>query len=131
MHVNDDRQAGFFLWETILLSIFLLAMAAAAGMYMRAAQLQSIAAAEGRADYLARAQMSYAQAVLDRDGRLPAQMDYLGDAQDLTLNGIVYVLRGEAVSDERGLWQLAVEISWEAKGRAGMQEYKRCLARHK
>ena len=128
--MNDDRQAGFFLWETILLSVFLLAMAATAGLYMRAAQLQSITAAEGRADYLARAQITYAQAVLDRDGRLPMQMGYLGDAQDLTLNGIVYLLRGEAVSDEQGLWQLEVEISWEANGRTGKQEYKRCLARH-
>lgn len=128
--MNDDRQAGFFLWETILLSVFLLAMAAAAGMYMRAAQLQSLSAAEGRADYLARAQISYAQAFLDRDGYLPKQMDYLGDAQDLELNGIVYVLQGEAVSDERGLWQLAIAVFWEANGRTGKQEYKRCLARH-
>ena len=64
--MQANKQAGFFLWETILLSIVLLAMTAATGMYMRAAQLQSVSAVEGRADYLARAQISYAQAVLDK-----------------------------------------------------------------
>ena len=129
--MQANKQAGFFLWEAILLSIVLLGMAAAAGMYMRAAQLQSVSAAEGRADYLARAQISYAQAVLDKEGRLPQRMGYLGDRQDLEQDGITYNLSGEAAADDDGLWELQVEVSWEANGREGKQEYRRCLAVHK
>ena len=129
--MQANKQAGFFLWETILLSIVLLAMTAAAGMYMRAAQLQLVSAVEGRADYLARAQISYAQAVLDKEGRLPQQMDYLGDKQDLQQDGIAYNLSGEAAVDDDGLWTLQVKVSWETNGKAGEQEYKRCLAAHK
>ena len=129
--MKDNRQAGFFLWETVLLSTLLLTMAAAAGMYMRAAQLQSADAVEGRADYLARAQISYAQAQLDKEGQLPQWMDYWGDAQDLHLNGTDYKLNGEAEVDERGIWQLQVEVSWETNGRQGKQTYKRCLAKHR
>ena len=129
--MQANKQAGFFLWETILLSIVLLAMTAAAGMYMRAAQLQSVSAVEGRADYLARAQISYAQAVLDKEGRLPQQMDYLGDKQDLQQDGIAYNLSGEAAADDDGLWELQFKVSWEANDRTGEQEYKRCLAAHK
>ena len=129
--MQANKQAGFFLWETILLSIVLLAMTAAAGMYIRAAQLQAVSAVEGRADYLARAQISYAQAVLDKEGRLPQQMDYLGDKQDLQQDGIAYNLSGEAAVDDDGLWTLQVKVSWETNGKAGEQEYKRCLAAHK
>lgn len=129
--MKNNKQEGFFLLETILLSMLLLAMAASAGMYMRAAQLKYAVAIEGRADYLARAQISYAQAVLDKEGRLPQRMDYWGDKHDLQLNGINYQLNGEAAADDKGLWQLQVEVSWEANGRQGKQEYKRCLAKHK
>lgn len=129
MQVN--KQAGFFLWETILLSIVLLAMTAATGMYMRAAHLQSVSAVEGRADYLARAQISYAQAMLDKEGCLPQRIDYLGDNQDLQQDGIAYNLSGEAAVDDDGLWTLQVKVSWETNGKAGEQEYKRCLAAHR
>ncbi len=129
--MQANKQAGFFLWETILLSIVLLAMTAAAGMYMRAAQLQAVSAVEGRADYLARAQISYAQAVLDKEGSLPQQMDYLGDQQDLQQDGIVYNISGEAAADDDGLWMLQVKVSWETNGKAGEQEYKRSLSAHK
>ena len=129
--MQANKQAGFFLWETILLSIVLLAMTAATGMYMRAAHLQSVSAVEGRADYLARAQISYAQAMLDKEGGLPQRMDYLGDKQDLQQDGIAYNLSGEAAVDDDGLWTLQVKVSWETNGKAGEQEYKRCLAAHK
>ncbi|WP_026765933.1 hypothetical protein [Selenomonas ruminantium] len=129
--MNRDKQAGFFLWETILLSLFVLTMAAAAGLYVRVAQLQGAAAAEVRADYLARAQISYSQAVLDKDGYLPTQMAYWGDAQDLVQNDTEYMVSGEAAADDKGLWQLLVTVTWEANGRTGRQEYRRCLARHK
>ena len=129
--MQENKQAGFFLWETILLSIVLLAMTAAAGTYMRAAQLQSVSAVEGRADYLARAQISYAQAMLDKEGGLPQRIDYLGDKQDLQQDGIAYNLSGEAAVDDDGLWTLQVKVSWETNGKAGEQEYKRCLAAHK
>ena len=129
--MQANKQAGFFLWETILLSIVLLAMTAAAGMYMRAAQLQAVSAVEGRADYLARAQISYAQAALDKEGSLPQQMDYLGGQQDLQQNGIVYNISGEAAADDDGLWMLQVKVSWETNGKAGEQEYKRSLSAHK
>ena len=129
--MQANKQAGFFLWETILLSIVLLAMTAATGMYMRAAHLQSVSAVEGRADYLARAQISYAQAMLDKEGGLPQRIDYLGDKQDLQQDGIAYNLSGEAAVDDDGLWTLQVKVSWETNGKAGEQEYKRCLAAHK
>ena len=129
--MQANKQAGFFLWETILLSIVLLAMTAATGMYMRAAHLQSVSAVEGRADYLARAQISYAQAMLDKEGGLPQRMDYLGDKQDLQQDGIAYNLSGEAAVDDDGLWTLQVKVSWETNGKAGEQEYKRCLAAHR
>lgn len=129
--MQANKQAGFFLWETILLSIVLLAMTAATGMYMRAAHLQSVSAVEGRADYLARAQISYAQAMLDKEGCLPQRMDYLGDKQDLQQDGIAYNLSGEAAVDDDGLWTLQVKVSWETNGKAGEQEYKRCLAAHR
>ena len=129
--MQANKQAGFFLWETILLSIVLLAMTAATGMYMRAAHLQSVSAVEGRADYLARAQISYAQAMLDKEKCLPQRMDYLGDKQDLQQDGIAYNLSGEAAVDDDGLWTLQVKVSWETNGKAGEQEYKRCLAAHK
>ena len=129
--MQANKQAGFFLWETILLSIVLLAMTAATGMYMRAAHLQSVSAVEGRADYLARAQISYAQAMLDKEKCLPQRMDYLGDKQDLQQDGIAYNLSGEAAADDDGLWTLQVKVSWETNGKAGEQEYKRCLAAHK
>jgi len=129
--MNRDKQAGFFLWETILLSLFVLTMAAAAGLYVRAAQLQGAAAAEVRADYLARAQISYSQAVLDKDGYLPTQMAYWGDAQDLVQNGTEYMVSGEAAADDKGLWQLLVTVTWEANGQTRRQEYRRCLAKHK
>lgn len=129
--MQANKQAGFFLWETILLSIVLLAMTAAAGMYMRAALLQSISAVEGCADYLAQAQIAYAQALLDKEGCLPQHMDYLGDKQDLQQNGIAYNLNGKAVADDDGLWELQFKVSWTANGRQGEQEYKRCLSAHK
>ena len=129
--MQANKQAGFFLWETILLSIVLLAMTAATGMYMRAAHLQSVSAVEGRADYLARAQISYAQAMLDKDGGLPLRIDYLGDKQALQQDGIAYNLSGEAAVDDDGLWTLQVKVSWETNGKAGEQEYKRCLAAHR
>ena len=129
--MQANKQAGFFLWETILLSIVLLAMTAATGMYMRATHLQSVSAVEGRADYLARAQISYAQAMLDKEGGLPQRIDYLGDKQDLQQDGIAYNLSGEAAVDDDGLWTLQVKVSWETNGKAGEQEYKRCLAAHR
>lgn len=129
--MKSDEQAGFFLWETILLSVLLLAMTAAAGLYVRAAEMQAAAAVEGRADYLARAQFSYAQSILDRDGTLPRDMDYLGAGEDLLANDARYEVKGRAVADDEGLWQLQVVVSWTAKDRTGGQEYSRYLGKHR
>lgn len=129
--MRSDEQAGFFLWETVLLSILLLAMTTAVGLYVRAADMQTAAAVEGYADYLARAQISYAQSMLERDGELPKDMDYLGAGEDLLANDVRYEVKGRAVADDEGLWQLQVVVSWEAKSRAGRQEYKRFLAKHR
>lgn len=105
-------------------------MAAAAGLYVRAAELQAAAAVEGRADYLARAQVSYAQSMLDRDGTLPQDMDYLGAGEDLQANDVCYEVKGRAVADDKGLWQLQVVVSWTVNSRTGQQEYHRYLAKH-
>ncbi|WP_296771231.1 hypothetical protein [Selenomonas sp.] len=126
--MNNERQAGFFLWETILLCACLVAMAAGVRLYAQAAELRVTQAVEGRADYLARGQFAYAQALLGRDGVLPADMEYLGDEGDLQQNNAVYRVRAEAVEAE-GLWQLRVVVSWEVNGRYGEQEYKRSLVR--
>jgi len=127
--LQNKRQAGFFLWETMLLSIVLLAMAAGVKLYVQAAEMHAIEAAEARADYLARAQISYAQALLERDGKLPPSMDYLGAQEDLQLNGMRYRVTAETLEDH-GLWQLLVKVFWEVKGRDGKQEYRRCLVRY-
>lgn len=130
MALQNEKQAGYFLWETMLLSIFLLTMTAAVNLYVQAAKLQAVEAVEGRADYLARAQISYAQALLSRDGKLPPQMYYLGDAEDLQQNDSRYQVVADAVEDS-GLWQLAVTVSWEANGSYGKHEYRRCLVSYK
>lgn len=128
MALREDKQAGFFLWETMLVSIVLLAMAGAVGLYAQAALLRQTEAVAGQADYLARAQISYAQAVLARDGALAATMEYLGDSEDLQLNNTRYHVKTETV-EEAGLWQMTITVSWEANGRYGEQEYKRYLVR--
>ena len=96
----DDRQAGFFLWETVVLSFLLMAM-----------------------------EFAYAEAWLERNGSLPESMTYLGDGDDLQQNGIRYEVAAQAWA-EGGLWQMTVEISWEAEHGQGRRVYKRYLARH-
>lgn len=130
MALPNSKQAGFFLWETMLLSIFLLVMAGGVGMYLQAAQLRVTEAVEGRADYLARAQMSYVQALLQREGRLPDQLDYLGEEEDLRPNDSLYQMQTVVVEDN-GLWQVMITVFWEAGGRYGKQEYTRCLVRYR
>jgi len=128
--VQNEKQAGFFLWETILLSIFLCTMVSATGLYIRAVQLQQAAAVESCADYLARAQISYAQAKLDNEGRLPPRMEYWGDIRDLQPNDVRYMVNGEAVLDDEGVWQLQIQVFWTKDGRQEIREYQRCLVKH-
>lgn len=128
--MRNEKQAGFILWETILLSIFLCAMVSATGLYVRAVQLQQVAAMESCADYLARAQISYAQAKLDNEGCLPPRMEYMGDIQDLQPNDVRYMVNGEAVLDDDGVWQLQIQVVWTKDGRQEMQKYQRCLVKH-
>jgi len=125
----DDRQAGFFLWETVVLSFLLLAMAVTAGMYVKVVEVKTATAAQGGADFIARAEFAYAEAWLERNGSLPERMAYLGDSDDLQQNGIRYEVTAQAWAED-GLWQLSVEISWEAEHGQGRQVYKRYLARH-
>ena len=125
----DDRQAGFFLWETVVLSFLLLAMAVTAGMYIKAAEVKTATAAQGGADFIAQAEFAYAEAWLERNGSLPESMTYLGDGDDLQQNGIRYEVTAQTLS-ENGLWQMTVEISWEAEHGQGRRGYKRYLARH-
>lgn len=128
--LQNENQSGFFFWENMLLSIFLLAMAATVSMYVKAAELQAVEAVTGRADYLARSQISYAQALLAREGNLPQHMDYQGAIDDLQQNDSRYQVMTEAIEDG-GLWQLTITVFWEVKGRYGKQEYKRSLVRYK
>lgn len=125
----DDRQAGFFLWETVVLSFLLLAMAVTAGMYVKAAEVKTATAAQGGADFIAQAEFVYAEAWLERNGSLPESMTYLGDGDDLQQNGIRYEVTAQTWA-EGGLWQMTVEISWEAEHGQGRRVYKRYLARH-
>ena len=125
----DDRQAGFFLWETVVLSFLLMAMAVTAGMYVKAAEVKTATAAQGGADFIARAEFAYAESWLERNGSLPESMNYLGDSDDLQQNGIRYEVTAQALAKD-GLWQLTVEISWEAEHGQGRRVYKRYLARH-
>lgn len=125
----DDRQAGFFLWETVVLSFLLVAMAVTAGMYVKAAEVKTATAAQGGADFIARAEFAYAEAWLERNGSLPESMTYLGDGDDLQQNGIRYEVAAQALAED-GLWQLTVKISWEAEHGQGRRVYKRYLARH-
>lgn len=125
----DEKQAGYFLFETVLISVLLLAMTAAAGMYVKAAQLRGDTVAQSEAAFLAREQMAYVQALLDQEGTLPEQLDYLGDRGDLQQNNVRYEVRAEAQAED-GLWQLTVMVSWEAGDVHGRQEYRRKLARH-
>ena len=125
----DDRQAGFFLWETVVLSFLLMAMAVTAGMYVKVAEVKTATAAQGGADFIARAEFAYAEAWLERNGSLPERMAYLGDSDDLQQNGIRYEVAAQTLAED-GLWQLSVEISWEAEHGQGRRVYKRYLARH-
>ena len=125
----NEKQAGYFLLETVLLSLLLWGMAVAAGTYMKAAELRAVAAVQGGADFIARAEFSYAQAWLEVNGSLPEKMSYLGDDNDLQQNGTFYTVSAEAAEDN-GLWQLVVDVAWEAKCGNGEQEYKRYLAKH-
>ncbi|WP_026761039.1 hypothetical protein [Selenomonas ruminantium] len=127
--MTDDRQAGFFLWETVVLSFLLLAMAVTAGMYVKVAEVKTATAAQGGAVFIARAEFAYAEAWLERNGSLPESMAYLGNDDDLRQNGIRYEVAAQAWAED-GLWQLTVEISWEAEHGQGRRVYKRYLARH-
>lgn len=125
----ENRQAGFFLWETMVLSLLLMAMAVTAGMYVKAAEVKAATAAQAGADFIARAEFAYAEARLERNGSLPERMDYLGESGDLRQNGICYEVDARALAEGR-LWQLTVDVSWEAEHGYGRQAYKRYLARH-
>lgn len=123
------REAGFFMWETLLSGLFLLLMAGSIGLYARAITLKSAAAEQNTAIFLARAQIAYAQSRLDTEGKLPAEFMYLGDEQDLLKDNIHYQVTSK-VSDLGGIYQLQVIVSWEVQGRAKQAEFSRMLGKH-
>lgn len=125
----QDRSGGFFLWEALLAGLFLLVMAGSAGLYAKAAEFREIADGRCAALLLARAQIAYAQSRLEQDGDLPPHMDYLGDAQDLQQNNILYRVSADSVP-EGNVWQLQVNVVWEVHGHEADMEFARVLARH-
>ena len=117
--MGADEQRGYFLWETLLLTMILLFMTAAAGHGTAAAAV----------NFLAGTQLAYLQAELDKTGSLPGESAYLGQAADLTQNRLTYEVysrqqrQGESV-------QAVVYVSWKGRGGSGSREFSRCLVRH-
>lgn len=124
-----DKEDGFFMWETLLAGLFIVLMAGSLGLYVKAAELKEFADGQGAAVFLARAQISYAQSRLDQEGKLPAQMPYLGEEKDLEQNHVRYHVAGRS-SQEGDMWQLEVEVSWEMKGHEKKVVFSRQLGRN-
>ena len=127
--MKDSGEGGFFLWEALLVGMFLLVMAGAAGIYVKATELKNISSGQAAAIYLARAQISYAQSSLDQNGMLPSERPYLGATEDLDQNDIVYQV-DSVCSKEGERWQLRVEIVWEVQGHEKKLDFTRTLAQH-
>ena len=124
--MKNNREAGFFLWETMLAGILLLVLAGSAGLYVRAAVLQDRAGCQAAAMYLARAQFSYAQGRLEQDGELPAKMMYQGPVDELVQNGCQYQVSSDCSPAGTG-WQLQVEVVWHVQGKEERMVFMRRL----
>lgn len=127
--MRRKSEAGFFLWEALLAGLLLLIMVGSAALYVKAAELKNIAAQQATALYLGRAQISYAQGRLNKEGVLPSELPYQGKEADLGQNGCSYQLRSYC-QQEAGGWQLQVEISWEVRGHEEKLVFVRWLAPH-
>ena len=128
--MKSSHEEGFFLWEAMIVGICVLVMAGLAGLYVKAAELRAISAGQAAAMYLARAQISYAQSRLDRDGELPDNLEYQGEPGDLCQNGRQYQLHSSCRGDG-DIWQIQVEVVWDEHGHEGQMVFARQLGRFK
>lgn len=101
-----------------------------ADLYVKAVMLKDISASQAPAVCLARAQFSYAQSRLEREGVLPAEMPYQGPADDLLQNGYEYQLNSICNRQDDG-WQLQVEVIWNVRNNEKKMVFMRLLQRHK
>ena len=127
--MGADEQRGYFLWETLLLTMILLFMTAAAGLYVQSVRLQSSGTATAAMNFLAGTQLAYLQAELDKTGSLPGESAYLGPAADLTQNRLKYEVYSRQQRQGDSV-QAVVYVSWKGRGGTGSREFSRCLVRH-
>ncbi len=127
--MRADGQRGYFLWEALLLTMVLLFMTAAAGLYVQAVRLKNTGTAAVAVNFLAGSQLAYLQAELDRTGSLPAECDYLGPDADLTQNLIEYQVYSRQQA-EGEIMQAEVFVAWKGRGVSGSREFYRSLVRH-
>ncbi|SHK93303.1 hypothetical protein SAMN05216582_12524 [Selenomonas ruminantium] len=129
MKKSSQAQEGYFMLETLLTGVFLLLMASSLGLYAKAVSVKNTAAEQTAAVFLARAQISYAQCRLDRDGILPPDLPYLGNEQDLRQNNRTYQIESH-ISQKGRHYELQVTVRWEVQGCDKNVAFKRVLSRH-
>ena len=113
-----------------MVGLCVLVMAGLTGLYVKAAEMRAVSAGQVAAMYLARAQISYAQSRLDRDGELPDKLAYQGEPENLCQNGRQYQLHSSCRLDGE-IWQIQVEVVWNEHGHEENMVFARQLGRFK
>lgn len=117
-NVNRRKpETGFFLMETVVLGIIVLAVAAVMQLYPQAAALSAGEGTRQGAVFLARQQLAYVSQKADAQKQLPAEISWQGETSDLQRGNTSYRVTTTCQPSDTGVYTVTVEVNWQNRGR--------------
>ena len=121
--MNRSEEAGWALFEAVMLGLIVLAAAAVIGVFARTAILEEHSAARMDAALLARGQFSAMEAALDR-GIPPT-----AGVSEISANNVSYTVQTEVVR-QGDFHDVHLFVSWRIFGRAEAADFVRRMKEH-
>ena len=121
--MKRSEEAGWALFEAVMLGLIVLAAAAVIGVFARTAILEEYSAARMDAALLARGQFSAMEAALDR-GIPPT-----AGVSEISANNVLYTVQTEVVR-QGDFHDVHLLVSWRIFGRAEAADFVRRMKEH-
>lgn len=125
---DKSGETGFILWEVLALAFFLSAVAVGLLMYQTAAKAKSDGIHRLTALYLAQTEFSHLERAAATGTITTGVWDWRGEPTDLELNGGKFVVSGEVVVENVGVYLATVRVTWQERGRNRQITLERLLA---
>lgn len=126
----ERDEKGFFLLETLVAGVALLAMSACLYLFAHSMELRVADDCNMRAVFLARTQFAAAQAAADCSELPLGNFPWQGEGAELSAGGNNYRVETQVEGSERGEYRVLVQVYWQGKGKSGSLNLEREVVTH-